>query len=121
MAYSRWSNSRWYTYWEQCDTTQFKFPTQKLKNCQIFKIADLPETKITYGELYEKGIYNVLQEVKDAYSGEDITNEQMFELKQYILQFMIDIEKHFKWYTFFRYEWYYPIRNKIIWKILKNY
>lgn len=121
MAYSRWSNSRWYTYWEQCDTAQFKFPTQKLKNCQTFTILDLPGTKITYGELIEKGIYKVLQEVEDSYFGEYITDEEMFELKEYILDFMIDVDKHFKWYNFFRYEWYYPIRNKIIWKLSKNY
>ena len=121
MSYSRWSNSKWYTYWEACNTTQFKLPTQKLKNCQTFTIVDLPDVKITYGELLEKGIYKVLQEIRDIYLGEYITDEEMFELKEYILQFMVDVDKHFKWYTFFKYEWYYPIRNKIIFNLIKNY
>lgn len=121
MSYSRWSNSKWYTFWSGCGETQFKLPTQKLKNCQTFQIFDMPGTKITYGELMDKGIYMILQDVRDVYLGEYITEEEIFELKMYLLEFMVDVDNHFRWFTFFRYEWYYPIRNKIVWTFKKNF
>ena len=121
MSYSRWSNSKWYTFWSGCGTTQFKLPTQKLKNCQTFQIVDMPGTKITYGELMDRGIYRILQDVRDVYLGEYITENEIFELKMYLLEFMIDVDNHFRWFTFFRYEWYYPIRYKIVWTLKKNF
>lgn len=121
MSYSRWSNSKWYTFWAGCGDTKFKLPTQKLKNCQIFHIAGMPGTKITYGELMDRGIYMILQDVRDIYLGEYITEEEIFELKGYLLEFMIDVDNHFRWFIFFKYEWYYPIRNKLIWTFKKKF
>lgn len=45
MAYSRWSNSRWYTFW--CI-----HPTEsKKRNDQIFEICDHPSIRFTFKEL----------------------------------------------------------------------
>mgnify|MGYP000961934820 FL=1 len=110
------------------EDTQFKLPIKRLKNNQVFEICDLMSYYVTYGELYDIGVDNVIKEIKSFYSKsydltlmgdkvpfkKDVTKEEFEELKGYLLAFMDDIDDHFKWKNFFKYEWYYPFRNKII-------
>ena len=134
MSYSRWSNSVWYTFWTSfSEDTKFKLPTKRLKNNQYFEICDLQSYHVSYGEIDEIGIDNVIKEIKYYYSksynisimGEetvfkkDVTEEEWNELKGYLLAFVDDIDEHFQWNTFFKYEWYYPVRNKIYFFIRK--
>jgi hypothetical protein len=139
MAYSRWSNSIWYTYWSaiSIDST-YKWPTKKLKNSQVFEICDFPSYRFTYGELQDIGAYKMLRKIQKFYSQEhdgEIFKEikdgnlmyekttfkakspnesEILELLGYIREWENDIEEHFKLWTFIKYEWWYPIRNKII-------
>ena len=127
MSYSRWSYSRWYTFWSSVYGTDmnFKLPTQELKNKQTFEICDLQTFYITYGEIKEKGFKKILKEVEDFYikehtdsSGEAYKpkkpkKKEMSELYRYLELFVADVDEHFYWDNFFTYEWYYPIKNKI--------
>ena len=36
MAYSRWSNSRWYTFWACGESLEYKIPLQVIKDNQVF-------------------------------------------------------------------------------------
>lgn len=143
MSYSRWGTSVWYTYWTSySEETNFKLPTKRLKNNQVFEICDLNPYYVRYEELTRLGVDKIVQLVKEHYlkdyetnmfdgfdedkepiytkrviEGKEYTEEQLNELKGYLNQFIEDVDEHFKWKNFFRYEWYYPIRNKIIWKL----
>lgn len=124
MSYSRWSYSTWYTFWSWLgdDTVcEFKLPTKKLKYAQTFEICDFPSYYVTYGELVEGDLNDTLAKIQKFYQqpfsteseAKDPTDEEMQELAIYFLEFIRDVDEHFKWTNFFRYEWYYPIRNKI--------
>lgn len=145
MSYSRWSNSRWYTFWSAMggETSEFKWPTQKLKDRQVFEICDIPSYHITYGELKRRSRSAVLHEIEEhfaadhqlrgmdfssdepklgevkTYKGNRPTWDELLELQNYFDNFIKDVDDHFKFWTFMQYEWYYPLRNKIIWKIRK--
>lgn len=137
MSYSRWSNSRWYTFWSAmgAESTEYRWPTQKLKDNQVFEICDMPSYFITYGDLIHKSRSKVLKEVKDHFSQDSEwtdmegtthvsksvppTWEELMELQEYFSRFIKDVDDHFKLWNFMKYEWYYPFRNKIYWKIKK--
>ena len=112
MAYSRWGRSIWYTYWAVGDSIQ--------KQDQCFEICDFPSYRITYGELKEKGIKEVLEGVKAFYkrshdgkiiSGLNEYNKAMYEdtifkpknptaaelkeLAKYIKEWEKDVDDHF--------------------------
>lgn len=136
MSYSRWGNSRWYTFWSSVGDTdmEFKLPTRKLKYNQTFEICDIPSYFLTYEDIEVKGIKAILEEVKKLYSKDyegisseiikedrtytykanSPTLEELQELQDYIFEFKKDIDNHFKLINFIKYEWYYPLRNKII-------
>jgi hypothetical protein len=146
MSYSRWSNSRWYTFWSSTidSEMEFKYPSKDLKYKQTFEICDIPSYYLTYGDIEVKGIKKILEEVENLYSKdlpfresiEDIkllfkeqvvprtppTWREMRELQDYIFEFKKDVDNHFKLFNFIKYEWYYPIRNKILlkWKKIKK-
>lgn len=139
MSYSRWSNSRWYTFWSAMGSsqTEYKFPTNKLKRSQIFEICDMPSYHITYGDLVDRSRSAVLHEIEEHFAadfewhglksvdgklepdeteiikGRRPTWEELNELQLYFSQFIRDVDEHFKPWNFFLYEWYYPTRNKI--------
>lgn len=146
MSYSRWSNSTWYTFWtSMSEKTEYKFPTKKIKNEQYFEICDFPSFHVSYGDIKSKGIDNIIDEVKELYSkpyegsimktvtdengkfnpvyephtynAKNPTNDELSELKGYLERFVNDVDKDFRFFRFMKYEWYYPIRNKIRWKI----
>ena len=146
MSYSRWSSSsRWYTFWSAsgAEITQYKWPTQKLKDSQVFEICDIPSYYITYGELKKISRSILLHEIEEHFAkdfdwhdieivdgklergkpkiikGKRPTWDQLLELQDYLDQFMRDVDDHFKWNNFFLYEWYYPMRNKLIFKYKK--
>ncbi len=119
MSYSRWGQSRWYTFWSATgapDTT-YKFPTEKLKRSQVFEICDIPSYHITYGDLVNRSRSNVLYEVEKLYP--DVTWEELDELQLYFSRFIRDVDEHFQPWNFFLYEWLYPIRTKLIFKYRK--
>lgn len=133
MAYSRWSHSIWYTFWSAAgpDNT-FKLPTKKLKDKQVFEICDYSPFYVTYGEL-KKDFKSKVKEIEQFYSkqhtskinqeiitwnAKNPTFEQMVEIRKYLLEFIADVDNHFKWNNFFSHEWYYPIKNKIFWKLM---
>ena len=127
MSYSRWSYSTWYTFWsalEEETVCEFKLPTKKLKYAQTFEICDFPSYYITYGKLMENGLFKTLDDVKKFYHqshseftdhthAKNPTEDELAELGTYLLRFVEDVDEHFKWGNFFRYEWYYPLRNKM--------
>ena len=143
MSYSRWSNSIWYTFWTSFGAlpTEYTLPSKKLKEKQVFEICDFPCYFITYKDLKERLMDDILKEIKEYYSkdhpgkmfkdmvdgvpvyedgvwpAKNPTDEQMEELRGYLLQFKDDVDNHFMPRRWFMYEWYYPFRNKIIWKI----
>lgn len=134
MAYSRFINSTWYTFWSSNDTImRYRLPNRKIKFAQTFDICDFPSYHITYGELVKKGISKVVAEVKEFYSKEhqgqvwygggyqptvfkakNPTEDELVELAGYLREFMTDVDDHFKLKNFFLYEWYYPLRNKFL-------
>jgi hypothetical protein len=63
MSYSRWSNSVWYTFWTAYPgtKTEFKLPTKKLKDSQMFEICDFPSYYVTYGYIKKKGLDQILK------------------------------------------------------------
>ena len=136
MAYSRWGNSIWYTFW--CYSYRdFKFPTQKLKNTEIFEICDFPSFLISYGDLKTKGIDVILKDVNDFYTKEhngsifdsfvngkitfkdttfdakNPTPEEIEELRGYLTKFIDDVDDYYKWKNFFYFEWYLTLHSKI--------
>lgn len=120
MAYSRWSNSRWYTYWLATE--------DKRKNKQKFEICDtLRNLRFTYKELkkdIEKCLDYVCKLYGESWTGEmlDLDDDASFdfkrisewkyksqtfepdpvsqaerdELKGYMLQFLKDVDNEFK-------------------------
>jgi len=139
MAYSRWSNSIWYTFWtsncsEECD---YKLPTKKLKNNQYFEICDFGRILyFSYKEINEN-VDSCIEKVVDKYSQEiegqiwsgfnddgsstykdviyepkTFSQEELDELKGYMLEFKKDVDDSFNLKEFFYMNWYVPLRNK---------
>jgi len=139
MSYSRWSNSRWYTFWRSEEETSFAFPTEKRKRAQVFEICDFPSYQITYGELIDKGAYKVLREIrafytkphtgeiassyKDGYETEysdtifepkNPTGPELVELSGYLAQWQKDVDEAFTLQTYLKDLWEFKIKRGII-------
>lgn len=136
MAYSRWGNSIWYTFWLATDR-KYQFPTQKLKNEEKFEICDFPSFYVSYGSIKNKGIDNVLNDIKEYYSKEhsgrifdkfidgeihfkdtifepkNPTDDEIQELRGYLEKFITDVDEHYKWINYFHYEWYLNLESDI--------
>lgn len=144
MSYSRFGDSTWYTYWSASGTDcKFKWPTKKLKNEQVFEICDFPSFSFTYGKLQKVGMRGILSKISKFYSkphtgqvfeswkgdrpmytdtvfeAKNPSTEELTELMEYIRKWENDINLHFAFFTFIRFEWWYPIRNNIKWRIQK--
>lgn len=143
MAYSRWGNSTWYTFWLY-NNKKYILPTKKNKNEQIFEICDFPSFYINYGSIKLKGIEQTLNDVKEFYSKEhpgrifddfingelkfkdtlyppkNPTNDEIEELRGYLEKFIKDVDDYFNIWNFIYYEWYLvllnSIKNKKFWK-----
>ena len=89
MSYSRWSNSRWYTFWHAS--------SGKTKNTQIFEICDV--ASFTYKELKEnaqKCLGKVMQMLGGRRSVRLVTEAEKTELLGYMQDFIEDVETEFK-------------------------
>lgn len=132
MAYSRWGkDSIWYCFWSAIGpNNEFKWPTKKLKDAQVFEVCGFPSARVTYGEL-KRDFKACVKHIKEIYSKSseleredntvdwkplNPTFQQMTEMRKYLLEFISDVDEHFKWNKFFIHEWYYPVRNRIYWK-----
>ena len=139
MSYSRFGTSIWYTF-RTASSPKGLFK----KKDQLFEICDSHSYYVSYREIVED-LDKVLREVKQFYSedrpgvifdgvdpesnelryvdwvypAKNPTDEEMEELKGYMLEFVQDVDQHYKPLTYAKYEWYYPIRNKIMWKYRK--
>lgn len=125
--YSRFGNSRWYTYWYSDHSKGIKFPTNRLKRKQYFKIHDEVSYLLSYGELQDKGMGQIWDEIRYFYwvdyegiKAKKPSEGEMSELMNYILEWEKDVNEYFKLKNFIKHEWYYPIKNKInlLWKRL---
>ncbi len=123
MAYSRWIESRFYTFW--CILEK---DTENIADNQCFELCDIPKShKFTYKELKED-LEGCLDIICDFYSKEQtgtildltdplsfdfsrinewkyvertfqpypVTEEERSELKGYMLEFIEDVEREFK-------------------------
>ena len=120
MSYSRWNKySVWYTFWDagSSESTEFKLPTKRLRDNQYFEICDFDEPiHISYKMLKEIGIKGVVKKVQETYK--DRTNIKFSDyskLRWQLIEFMTDVDEHFQWINFFKYEWWYPVRNEVRW------
>lgn len=126
MSYSRWNNSKWYTYWDTSWSypLEFKLPTKELKNKQVFTVCSVgnftyEDLIINMEECLDKvrvdSSYNKEILIEDEYTEVTIfpTYEEMEELETYIKKFKEDIDNHFKLWNFLKFEWYWPIKIKI--------
>lgn len=117
MAYS---NSTWKAFWstKHSKKTLYKLPNKKLKSGQYLLISDALPYVISYGDLQSKGLGNILDEVRDYYSETKRPDaKEMHGLIEILDQFKYDVDEHFQFWEFIKYEWLYPIRNKIrLWK-----
>jgi hypothetical protein len=145
MAYSRFSNSCWYTFWRVDEDLEFKWPTKKLKNRQVFEICDFPSYGITYEELKTKDWRTILKEIKryykrphqgkifvdfdidgeavyksQTYPAKNPTAKELNELVDYFRRFVEDVDDHFRFWNFIKFEWYYPLRNKVIFYVQRK-
>lgn len=145
MSYSRWSNSVWYTYWTTFSPEmEYKLPSHDLKRYQILEIAAQTNCHVTYGDIEDFGLKGVIKKIKKHYSQPykqtikvwdeenqqlketevlhppmNPTLEQLNELVGYIAEFQKDVDEHFRWSTFFYYEWWLPTKNSLIFKYRK--
>ena len=111
MAYSRWSTSRWYTFWSSNSKSD-------KPNDQVFEICDLNQPLLfTYKELTQdinqclndvQAYYSKAREVKllanlddlknpvykdTALDPEPVSKKELTELKSYMENFIKDIEE----------------------------
>ena len=80
MSYSRWSNSRWYTFWST-------FKKDPGRRSQIFDICG--DACFTYGQLKDD-IERCLNDIRDKNT--NASDEEMEELKSYMNEFITDVE-----------------------------
>lgn len=123
MAYTNFSSSNWFTFWSSAFSKpkRFKLPTKKLKYGQVLEIKDQLNTYyVKYGDLINDGLGNILDRIRaqssNNYPGSPFRNPTAAELHQLIDvldKFEKDINEHFRFWTFIRYEWWLPAKNKV--------
>lgn len=86
LSYSRWLNSCWYTFWPVSESNN--------KDEQIFEICDIDSNlRFTYREL-KTNIDFCIETVKIKYEKLCFRNSDYEELKEYMEQFIEDVEKY---------------------------
>jgi len=137
MSYSRFLNSTWYTFWSSESPDGLNE-----KQEQIFEICDFPSYSVTYKQIKDD-VDKVIHDVNEFYSKEhngqifdriengkfvyepyvwgpkNPSDEELQELKEYMLEFIKDVDYHFKPLVYLKHKYYYPIRNKIF-KLFKK-
>lgn len=91
MAYSRWVDSRWYVYWSVVESGE-------IIEDQVVKIFDNGGRGFSYS-------FGVLEGDLDYYTQneivpeiEDISKEDIEELKEYLYCFLEDVRENFDYY-----------------------
>ena len=124
MIYSRWGKgSVWYCFWNKTKASMhFKLPTNKLKNKQVFQIYDVPSYSVTYGDIKDKGISKVLDEISSFYNKHKKRPKEkdMMMLMTYIRHFENNVNKEFILPTFLYNNWIQPIKNSKYGRIFKR-
>ena len=103
MAYSRFSKqSNWYCFWSSMgnEDTMYKLPTRRLKRKQVFQICDIPSYYVTYGEIMDKGIPAIIDDIRHyyyyshgEYKAKRPTEKDMMQMYDYIKIFVDDIDR----------------------------
>jgi hypothetical protein len=92
-------------------------------------IHDYPTYIISYGDLQNKGMGKIWDDIRlfywtdtEEFKAKKPSETEMRELMTYIMNWEKDVNEHFKLFNFVKYEWYYPLRNKILrlWKKMIN-
>jgi hypothetical protein len=83
-------------------------------------IHDFPTYIISYGELQDKGMGRIWDDIRLFYwtdteelKAKKPSETEMRELMTYIMDWERDVNEHFKLLNFIKYEWYYPLRIKL--------
>ena len=91
----------------------------------MFMIHDYPTYIISYGDLQNKGMGKIWDDIRlfywtdtEEFKAKKPSETEMQELMGYIKQWRQDVDNYFKLHIFLKYEWYFPLRNKILrlWK-----
>ena len=125
MIYSRWGNgSVWYCFWNKYKAEmKFKLPTTILKRKQTFQIYDVPSYYITYGQIKDRGISSILDEIKNFYhknGGRRPREKDLMTLISYVNKFVKNVDDEFKLPTFIYNNWIEPIKNSKYGRVFKR-
>lgn len=90
MSYSRWSNSRWYTFWSVFWPNGFRTGESNLKLNQLFEISGV--ATFTYQELKNERAA-CIKAVKAKNRG--ATQEDIVKLEGYMDEFIADVDKEY--------------------------
>lgn len=85
MSYSRWSDSVWYTFWSASASGE-TIETQAFEVCG--------EKTFYYPEI-KNDVYECLKSLNTG-SEKPYTNDQLWELREYMLQWLRDVEREFQ-------------------------
>lgn len=90
MSYSRWGPSVWYTIWRVMPEG-----VEDTIDNQIFWVVS--EMDFTYRELKDNLEANlaILRAHIEGHWNSDVTDENMAEVKEYMLEFIEDVERKF--------------------------
>ena len=87
MSYSRWITSRWYTYWTSI-LEEENYDTATFCICRFEKSLYFTAKEI------REDIGKCISEVKKEET--NATDEELEELKNYMIEFLIDVETEYK-------------------------
>ena len=93
MSYSRWSNSRWYTFWTA------NGPKSDKKDDQAFEICDFGGGNIFLYKQLNEDLEKCLDEAvhtANLTDKDEVTDAEREELATYMKSFMEDIEEEYK-------------------------
>ena len=71
------------------------------------------------GEIFKEWKDGKMVYEETTFSAKSPSEDEMLELLSYIREWEKDIEEHFKFWNFIKWEWYYPFRNKLM-NLLRN-
>lgn len=85
MSYSRWSNSRWYTYWLASSQPENH-------NSATLCVDDFDKPCYIEAARIRKDVDSCVREVVDKQGG---TSDEAEELKGYMLRFLADVDREY--------------------------
>ena len=78
----------------------------------VFNLAALPGQVLSWS-IFDKYVDGKLTYKETTFDAKNNTDEEIEELRDYLTQFINDVDKHFKWNNFFYYEWYLPFLHSL--------